>query len=206
MEATPETNRHSWWRQQSGRRACEFYPLYWIDFPKLPWRMDHLHCRRRRRVGECDINITLGVMTCLRASLSLVNENLYLRSPYANNFINPRRFQICLGGNVAGQVCLRAAWCELVCEFRDKEKSCQIIVIILHVFLLSNHKKKKSLRKLTAPGTANRITRLFAVNSLMLILLAGESSNKSTDGTWSPSWKRRKFVKFRRIFKISFQN
>lgn len=162
--------------------------------------------RKERRVGECDINITLGVMTCLRASLSHVYENLYLRcSPYANNFINPRRFQICLGGNVAGQVCLWAAWCELVCEFRDKEKSCQIIVIILHVFLLSNH-KKKSLRKLTAPGTANRITRLFAVNSLMLILLAGESSNKSTDGTWSPSWRRRKFVKFRRIFNKYFQN
>lgn len=40
-----------------------------------------------------------------------------------------------------------------------------------------------------APGTANKITFLLAVKSAMLILLAGESSNKSIDGIFSPSWK-----------------
>lgn len=41
-----------------------------------------------------------------------------------------------------------------------------------------------------APGTANKIIFLFALNSAMLILFAGESSNSSTLGILSPSWKR----------------
>lgn len=38
-----------------------------------------------------------------------------------------------------------------------------------------------------APGTPNMITFLLDVNSQVLILLAGESSNKSTDGILSPT-------------------
>lgn len=40
-----------------------------------------------------------------------------------------------------------------------------------------------------APGTANKTTFLFAHNSAIFILLAGESSNKSTLGTLSPSYE-----------------
>ena len=40
-----------------------------------------------------------------------------------------------------------------------------------------------------APGTANKTTFLLAVKSAILILLAGESSNNSTDGILSPSYK-----------------
>lgn len=38
-----------------------------------------------------------------------------------------------------------------------------------------------------APGTANKITFLPAHSSAMFTLFAGESSNKSTLGTLSPS-------------------
>lgn len=41
-----------------------------------------------------------------------------------------------------------------------------------------------------APGTANKIIFLLADNSAMLILLAGESSKRSIDGTLSPSWNK----------------
>lgn len=49
--------------------------------------------------------------------------------------------------------------------------------------------KEEKTYGVKAPGTANKMTFLLAVNSLMFILFAGESSNNSTDGILSPSCK-----------------
>lgn len=43
-----------------------------------------------------------------------------------------------------------------------------------------------------APGTANKTTFLFALNAARFTLLAGESSNTSTLGILSPTYKMSK--------------
>lgn len=63
------------------------------------------------------------------------------------------------------------------------KNSCQLLRLSIAVTQNNSH-------GVNAPGTANKTIFLLAAKSLMLILLAGESSNNSTDGILSPSWKQ----------------
>lgn len=94
--------------------------------------------------------------------------------PDTDNFIDTRRLQILLLIDVWWQVSLRAARCE---SSRNSEQ---------------NHLIKNLSKDRLQPRQVQLLTFLLAVNSLILILLAGESSNNSIDGILSPSWKTAK--------------
>lgn len=118
-------------------------------------------------------DITKGSLTLQWTTLDPCQINKWRNLPDTDDFINSRGLQVLFLFNVRRQMGLGAAAARRQCKTNT----------FMRVSMTTYGVK--------APGTANKITFLFAVKSPMLILLAGESSNNSIDGILSPSceWK-----------------
>lgn len=120
-------------------------------------------------------DITKGSLTLHSNNKVKVNQNEQWDKqilPDTNNFINARRFEIFFLLDIRRKMSFRTT--------TETTKTRYQQIVLSRVELLQTD-------GVNAPGTANKITFLLAVNSAMLILLAGLSSKRSIDGTLSPS-------------------